>query len=64
MRSDWRRKKGRQENAAPYGLAIPCGLDIPVTTLVITPVSKSRLPTEVSTAEYAAPGEKMFLEME
>jgi hypothetical protein len=44
--------------------AIPCGLTIPVTTLVITPLSKSRLPTEVSAAEYAAPGEKMFLEME
>jgi len=30
--------------------AIPCGLTNPVTTLMMTPVSKSKVPTEVSAA--------------
>jgi hypothetical protein len=43
--------------------AIPCGLTNPVAILVITPVLKSRLPTEFGVAVYAAPGAKTFLEM-
>jgi len=51
-------KKIRAATAAPFHLgthyfgmnAIPCGLTSPVTTLVMTPVSKSKPPTEVSAA--------------
>lgn len=66
----WKKKGGH--NAAPaldlslycMGInAIPCGLTIPVTTLVMTPVLKLRLPTEFGVAVYAASGEKIFLEI-
>jgi len=43
--------------------AIPCGLTIPVTMSVKTPVSASRAATEVGVALYAALGEKMSREI-
>jgi hypothetical protein len=36
---------------------------MPVTTLVMTPVSIFNSPTEVGVAEYAAAGEKISLEI-
>ena len=47
------------EGAVPRG-APPCGLTIPVTMSVRTPVSGSRATTELGVALYAAPREKMF----